>query len=133
MREIAALVIHHAAAVTTLEEIDRWHRARGWRGVGYHYVIEPDGRLRLGRREDEMGAHAAGRNQDTIGICVAVDARDGIPSASWDQLVTLTRDLMRRHGLTVDDVIPHYQIGSTECPGFPIEDLYEAIDPRGTA
>lgn len=131
MREIAALVIHHAAAVTTLEEIDKWHRARGWRGVGYHYVIEPDGRLRLGRREHEVGAHARGRNQDTIGICVAVDARDGIPSVAWDQLVTLTRDLVRRYALTVDDVIPHYDVSDTLCPAFPIADLHEAIAPRG--
>tara|TARA_Y100000592_G_scaffold4422_1_gene6385 strand:- start:3115 stop:3516 length:402 start_codon:yes stop_codon:yes gene_type:complete len=133
MREIAALVIHHAAALTTLDEIDKWHRARGWRGVGYHYVVEPDGRLRLGRREDEAGAHARGRNHDTIGICVAVDARDGIPSAAWDQLVSLTRDLMRRHGLTVDEVIPHFAVGATECPGFPIEDLHEAIAPKAVS
>jgi N-acetyl-anhydromuramyl-L-alanine amidase AmpD len=131
MREIAALVIHHAAAVTTLEEIDRWHLARGWRGVGYHYVIESDGRLRLGRREHEVGAHARGRNQDTIGICVAVDARDGIPSEAWDQLVTLTRDLVRRYALTVDDVIPHFAVSDTLCPAFPIADLHEAIAPRG--
>lgn len=127
MRGIAAIVIHHAAAVATLEEIDGWHLARGWRGVGYHYVVEANGRLRLGRREDEVGAHARGRNTDTIGVCVAVDARDGIPSEAWDQLVTLTRDLLRRHRLTVDNVIPHSAVSATVCPGFPISRLHSAL------
>ena len=127
MRGIAAIVIHHAAAVATLEEIAGWPLARGWRGVGYHYVVEADGRLRLGRREDEVGAHARGRNQDTIGVCVAVDARDGIPSEAGDQRVTRTRDLLRRHRLTVDDVIPHSDVSATVCPGFPISRLHSAL------
>ena len=45
MRQINKIVVHHSASKqsTTRDQIDRWHKDRGWSGVGYHYVIESDG------------------------------------------------------------------------------------------
>ena len=47
MRTINQIIIHctatKAGRKTTVEEIDRWHRARGFRCIGYHYVIYLDG------------------------------------------------------------------------------------------
>jgi N-acetylmuramoyl-L-alanine amidase len=50
--------------------IDRWHRQRGFRKIGYHYVIKRDGQVELGRMIDEQGAHAVGFNDCSIGICL---------------------------------------------------------------
>lgn len=78
--DIDAIVIHCSATPeglpVTLEDIDRMHKAKGWSGVGYNYVIELDGKIRKGRTIDRPGAHAnteglSGKpyNYHSIGIC----------------------------------------------------------------
>ena len=82
MREsdIDAIVIHCSATPEgkpyTLEDIDRMHRNKGWKMVGYNYVIELDGTVRKGRPLTMDGAHCntaglSGRayNSHSIGIC----------------------------------------------------------------
>jgi N-acetylmuramoyl-L-alanine amidase len=54
-----------------LEEIDQWHRAQGWSGCGYHFVIRRDGTVEFGRELYSMGAHVKGFNHNSIGICLA--------------------------------------------------------------
>lgn len=50
--------------------IDKMHREKkGFRKVGYHIVILPDGTIQYGRRINETGAHVMGHNDDSIGIC----------------------------------------------------------------
>ena len=52
-------------------EIRRWHvQQRGWRDIGYHWVIDRDGAVSPGRRETEIGAHVESHNRGTIGICL---------------------------------------------------------------
>lgn len=51
----------------TVKEIDGWHRARGFKKVGYHRVIHLDGTVSEGRSEEEVGAHVAGHNVGSIG------------------------------------------------------------------
>jgi len=74
MREINLAVIHCAATPPDMDigfkEIDRWHRKRGWLGIGYHYVIRRGGELELGRDIEKSGAHARGYNFRSIGICL---------------------------------------------------------------
>jgi N-acetylmuramoyl-L-alanine amidase len=55
---------------TTAADIDRWHRERGWASIGYHYVIKRDGTVEQGRPENVPGAHVAGHNTGSIGICL---------------------------------------------------------------
>lgn len=51
-------------------EIDRWHRDRNFSQVGYHWIIDRDGKFAAGRPETKVGAHVKGRNTGTIGICL---------------------------------------------------------------
>ncbi len=73
MRKITRIVIHCSA---TLENkafnavaIDAMHKARGFNRIGYHYVVLLDGTVEVGRKEEEIGAHAQGYNKESIGIC----------------------------------------------------------------
>lgn len=88
MRPIRAIVIHCSASPNgrpvTLEDIDSWHKQRGWKGVGYHYVIEADGTIREGRPINEIGAHVAGSNAKTIGICMV--GTDKFSRGQWESL-----------------------------------------------
>ena len=40
----------------------------GWH-VGYHYVIEYNGKVTKTRTHDEEGAHTIGMNKSSIGVC----------------------------------------------------------------
>ena len=44
---------------------------RGFNDIGYHYVIRRDGAIEQGRPIEKPGAHAAGYNTNSIGICYA--------------------------------------------------------------
>jgi N-acetyl-anhydromuramyl-L-alanine amidase AmpD len=73
MREIERVVIHCSATEAgvdhSVDEIREWHKARGFRDIGYHFVIHLDGRIERGRPWDQPGAHAKGYNETSIGIC----------------------------------------------------------------
>lgn len=72
-RPIKSVLLHCSATKptqkVTVEDINDWHRARGWDGIGYHYVIYRDGSIHTGRQLDVQGAHAIGFNKKSIGVC----------------------------------------------------------------
>lgn len=75
-REISEVVVHWSATYINqnigAEEIDQWHKARDFSGIGYHYVIRRDGSLQRGRPLNEIGAHAktGDHNNFSVGICL---------------------------------------------------------------
>ncbi|MDZ7831646.1 MAG: N-acetylmuramoyl-L-alanine amidase [Desulfobacterales bacterium] len=84
IKDIKKIIIHCSDSDWgSVAEIDRWHVARGFDMIGYHYVItngcvayndaydpDYDGMTRQGRRLDQVGAHCRGENYDSIGICL---------------------------------------------------------------
>lgn len=71
MRAIRRHIVHCSASTHgDVKEIRRWHQARGWQDIGYHFVIRPDGEVEVGRMLHEMGAHCEGYNRDSIGTCL---------------------------------------------------------------
>lgn len=71
MREIRKHIVHCSdSLVGDVAEIRRWHIARGWKDVGYHFVIRADGEIEVGRTLDEIGAHCDGQNVDSVGTCL---------------------------------------------------------------
>lgn len=73
MRKITEIVIHCSATKegkrVSVKDIDQWHKDRGFRKIGYHFVIYPDGSIHTGRDITEVGAHVQGYNAQSIGIC----------------------------------------------------------------
>lgn len=73
MRTITLIVILCSAVRpgqrSSAEDIDKWHKDRGWKGIGYHYVIRRDGSIEKGRDITEVGAHCYLHNSHSIGIC----------------------------------------------------------------
>ena len=72
-RKIDRIILHCSATQEgkdfNAKDIDRWHRERGWSGIGYHYVIKLDGTIEVGRDINKIGSHCKGYNKDSIGIC----------------------------------------------------------------
>lgn len=74
MRPIRKIIIHCSATpegkAFTADDIRLWHvRGNGWSDIGYHYVVLLDGTIQKGRPEETLGAHCAGHNHDSIGVC----------------------------------------------------------------
>lgn len=109
MRPIDLIVFHTsavgpaAAKKQTAADIDRMHKQRGFRKIGYHYFIRFDGTLEIGRPEAEIGAHVEGHNSRSIGVCYAGGlGPDGKPAdtrsaAQRATMATLARDLRGRY------------------------------------
>ena len=81
MRKINWIILHCADTEEgrnfNVFDIDRWHKQRGWTGVGYHFVITLDGTLQTGRALQNVGAHCLYHNADSIGICYVGGRRQG--------------------------------------------------------
>lgn len=97
-RKIDKLIIHCAATPPNMDigvkEITAWHKERGFNTIGYHHVIRRDGTIEDGRDINQIGAHVAGHNTGSIGVCLVGGVDDaGKPKASFttDQWKTLER------------------------------------------
>jgi N-acetylmuramoyl-L-alanine amidase len=73
MRLIDTIILHCSATLPGQEcdahTIDGWHKANGWDGIGYHFIVLPDGIIEYGRPISIIGAHCKGFNESSIGIC----------------------------------------------------------------
>lgn len=71
--DIRYIVLHCSATRSTQdyspEELERDHRARGFRGIGYHYYVRRSGEVIPCRPLDQIGAHVRGYNHCSWGIC----------------------------------------------------------------
>lgn len=130
MRKITKLIIHCSATPEgrdyTVADIDRWHRARGFKGIGYHYVIYRDGSVHPGRAVEVIGAHCTGQNANSIGICyiggLAADgktAKDTRTPAQKEALRKLVAELKAKYpGVTVHG---HREFANKACPCFDVK------------
>jgi N-acetyl-anhydromuramyl-L-alanine amidase AmpD len=115
------------------KDIDRWHRQRGWLGIGYHFVIRRNGSVEKGRDIDAIGAHARGYNKNSIGICLVggVD-EDGDPddNFTYDQyrsLEVLCEKLIQKYPKA--KIIGHNAVNPHKaCPCFDWEAWLETLD-----
>jgi len=121
MRDIKKIIIHCAdtpnGRETHASDIDRWHKERGWRCIGYHFVIALDGAVENGRPVSEEGAHCYGHNADSIGICMI--GCDRFTAAQWASLYHLIANLMSQ--FPDASVHGHYEFSRAKsCPNFDV-------------
>jgi len=106
---------------------DQWHRARGFRKIGYHRVFMPDGTMGKGRSLYETGAHVKGKNAGTIGLCmVPIKTHKGIKTFETyfteAQRKAVKGYIKELNELTdIKRVTGHNQFSPKECPGFHVK------------
>jgi len=135
MRNINKVVLHCSATKEGVEiskeTITKWHRERGFRTIGYHYLIHLDGTVEEGRKEIEVGAHVTGQNSYSIGICYigGLDEKgkpkDTRTEKQKESLFELVKDILDRYKLKLEDVYGHYQFANKACPCFKMEEFYK--------
>ena len=132
------IVIHHTGNPTdddlSAAEIHASHKAQGWAGIGYHYVIRKDGTVEAGRPHWTVGAHARGENYHTIGIHVCGNFELAEPTdAQIESLAMLLANVCHDYGLPIDEdhVVGHRDLMPTACPGANLYALLPEIRGKG--
>lgn len=136
MRHIKRIIIHCSASPEgrpdTIDDIDRWHRARGWNSCGYHYVVHLDGSIHTGRPLEKAGAHCTGYNQSSIGVCYIggltadrCNSKDTRTAKQRAALRTLLTDLRRRFPKAA--ILGHRDLARKACPSFDAKAEYKDI------
>lgn len=99
----------------TPRQIQNHHMdGNGWADIGYNFLVDADGVAYEGRGWLTVGAHAAPRNTQGIGICFI--GRDGMTDAAKRTVIALYDEACRRAGRTLTRK-GHRDINSTSCPG----------------
>jgi len=123
---IRQVVIHHTAGANrdfTAREVAEYHVVdRGWPGIGYHFLVHPDGRIEYVGNLRTVRYHCGRHNAASIGICLAGDFTTAYPAGG--QLMRarmLVNGLWREVGREMP-VFGHCELvntgyGPTECPG----------------
>ena len=126
------IVIHHTGNPydddLSAKTLHASHRAQGWAGIGYHFVVRKDGTIELGRPDIAVGAHAEGFNYCSIGVHVCGNFNIAEPTeAQLNALPMLLADICDAYGLIASDsvVMGHRDLMATECPG---NNLYKHMD-----
>ena len=135
MREINKIILHCTATPegrdVSTETIRQWHLDRGWSDIGYHYVVQRDGKIEKGRPEKKQGAHVRGHNKNSIGITYVggcdskMNPKDTRTECQKESLNSLILELMdcypeaTLHG--------HNEFSAKACPSFDVQVEYKEI------
>jgi len=130
MRKINKIFIHCSATPEgrdiKMETIKSWHvKGRGWRNIGYHFVIELDGLLRPGRPMEQMGAGVKGHNANSIHVCYVggIDknkkAKDTRTEEQRETLNTIIGRLVEQYPDA--SVHGHNEFANKACPSFDVQ------------
>ena len=129
MRTINEIILHCSATPEgrhhTVDDIRRWHLKMGFKDVGYHFVVYLDGSIHQGRHLDLAGAHTAGHNAHSIGVCYIggcdrnLKPKDTRTPQQRQAMINLCRELLERfpqatlHG--------HNEYAKKACPSFDVK------------
>jgi len=120
-----------------------WHLARKMTDIGYHYVVlngfwdrneyvtgkrntSTNGKIDVGRSENEIGAHAYGYNGKSIGVCM-VGKNGKYTAEQMEASISLLASLVKKYSVPVAKVIGHYETWSGKAQGktCPVLDMHK--------
>ncbi len=136
MRKIDLIIIHCSATPEgkdfSIVDIDTWHKQRGFKEIGYHYVIYRDGTLHIGRPISKVGAHCLGHNANSIGICYiggcAADGNSPKDTRTPQQKLALSALLRQfKKQFPNAEIHSHSDFAAKACPSFDATKEYANI------
>lgn len=129
------IIVHHTGGTDlnpladtsnhTASQVDAWHKAKGWDGIGYNWFIEKDGKLKRGRDESKVGAHTIGYNEQSIGICLAGNFDATMPTEAQKlTLAGLLKEKMTQYSIPIQNIVPHRKFANKTCYGNKLSDTW---------
>ena len=124
---IKYIIVHHTAHPTwDFNQTKDYHvNTLKWKDIGYNYFIEKNGVIVVGRSLDISGAHTLGYNSNSIGICLAGNFEEQMPTIQQlTALENLLDDLRIDYNISKSNIFGHRDVSKTECPG---DNLYPFV------
>lgn len=123
MRKINKIIIHCSDSDHKIHDnidcIRFWHKKKGWKDIGYHFVITKNGAIWTGRPLAEIGAHCHGYNNESIGICLT--GKNSFSSEQFKSLRELCESLVSMFNC---DIIEHNKLSKYKtCPNFTYSEV----------
>ena len=135
MRKITKIIVHCADTPEGRDDkaadIRRWHKARGFNDIGYHYVVDLDGTIEQGRDVSVAGAHCTGHNADSIGVCYIGGAdtdmkpKDTRTEEQKTALRLLLKYLVQKYPGA--KIYGHRDFANKSCPSFDAKTEYKEL------
>ena len=135
MRDIKYIAVHCTAgpATQTTKAIkDYWKNNLGWKSVGYHYLINADGKIEQLAQESEITNGVAGFNSVAVHISYkgGVDAtnkpKDTRTPQQKESILKLLKELRKRYPKAI--IQGHKDFGAKKaCPSFEAKKEYSNI------
>ena len=135
MRKITKIIVHCADTPEGRDDkaadIRRWHKARGFNDIGYHYVVDLDGAIEPGRDVTIAGAHTTGHNSDSIGVCYIGGAdtdmkpKDTRTEEQKTALRLLLKYLVQKYPGA--KIYGHRDFAQKACPSFDAKAEYKEL------
>jgi N-acetyl-anhydromuramyl-L-alanine amidase AmpD len=135
MLPVKSITIHHegwdpfwatdfSETAERVERVRSGHRGRGFSDIGYHYIIDREGRVWEGRSIRYQGAHVSGHNEGNLGIMCLGNFDEQAPTAK--QLAALSKQvktMMARYRVPTRRVYTHqeWSDAKTACPGRSLQ------------
>lgn len=104
------------------------HQAQGWSDIGYHYVIDPHGRIYGGRTIFAPGAHVEHANTGNLGICLMGNfEQQTLPAPQQVALIDLAAWWCDSLDIDPQAIQGHRDFLATACPGRSLYSRLPAI------
>ena len=134
-RKINEIIIHCTATEYYLPvkktHLFKWHVVeRGFKDIGYHYVIDQCGNIIRCRPVAEVGAHCKGHNSKSIGICYVGGLKNDMPAdtRTLEQKESL-HQLIQGLCITfpIIKITGHDEYSNKSCPCFDAKKEYSHL------
>lgn len=109
-----------------VDEIRRWHKARGFSDVGYHFLVDKNGKVMTGRRLALNPAAQRGHNTGTIAIMV--HGLEKFPPNMLEQCRLLCAEINEAYEGRIS-FHGHCEVSAKTCPVFDYRGLLQ-LDRR---
>jgi hypothetical protein len=123
-----------SSAALRLESIRRSHLRRDggrWGDIGYHFAIDPAGRLWQARPLTWQGAHVRAKNEGNIGVVVLGNfEQQSVNRAQIASVTSTLQTLMKKYNVPVSKVRTHQEWAATACPGKNLQQSMVGIRGR---
>ena len=126
LTEVNSIFVHYTANRNTSAAQNRSYfeslKDTHERSASAHFIIGYDGEIIQCIPFEEIAYAVKTRNYDSISIECCYKSADGsFTKETYDSLIHLLAYLVKKYGLSTDDILRHYDCGGKKCPLYYVE------------
>jgi len=118
--DIDTIVVHYTTAGKVSGTIEWFKNPESQ--VSAHYIIDKNGDIYQMVKDTDKAWHAKHANRTSIGIEHVAEKGDRLTEVQEKSSIHLIKWLMAEYKIPKENIKPHKQVGSTNCPGNIFDD-----------